>query len=148
MSPIDASKESGQTVNNPIGPVARPGHNKEDSLSSSHGTGLGRRRGFRRHTRGTSSPSGSISRTRRRNRGSEINNSNDPEGGYEDRISDSGSTESSPNVSRSNSRKSRSSRPNSEHFGSFISADDNTLEAVPITPYDLRPKNPYINEEF
>jgi hypothetical protein len=107
---------------------------------------LGRRRGFRR-SRGTGS--GSISRTRRRNRGSETSNSNNDLEYYDDRMSDSGSAESSsasPNISRSNSRKSYSSRPNSGHFAfsnkSFVSADDNTLEAVPITPHD-DPKHTY-----
>ncbi|RIA95799.1 hypothetical protein C1645_802830 [Glomus cerebriforme] len=146
----DAAK-SDSTVNSPISPTTRSNHNKEDSLSSSHGTGLGRRRGFRRHSRRTDSPSGSISRTRRKNRESESKN-NDPES-YDDGISDSGSTESSsasPIISRSNSRKSYSSHSNSDQFAfpnkSFVSIDDNTLEAVPITP-ERNPKDPYFNGE-
>ncbi|CAG8450366.1 11609_t:CDS:10 [Funneliformis mosseae] len=150
LSPIDAVKEPDFIENSPI---AGSGYSKEDSLSTNHGTtGLGRRRGFRRQSRGASSPSGSISRSRRKTRESE--NCNDPDGGYEDRISDSGSTESSPvsPISRTNSRKSYSSRPNSGHFvfpnKSFISVDDTTLVAVPITPHDHQPKNPYPGETY
>ncbi|CAI2175237.1 4939_t:CDS:10 [Funneliformis geosporum] len=152
ISPI-TTKEPDSIGDSPVSPTARSGNGKEDSLSSNHGTtGLGRRRGFRRQSRGTSSPSGSISRSRRRNRESEI--SNDPEDAYEDRISDSGSTESSPisPISRTNSKKLYTSRPNSGHFvfpnKSFISVDDTSLEAVPITPHELQPKNPYIGENY
>jgi hypothetical protein len=145
----DTAKES--DPNSPVSPTSHAGHNKEDSLSSNHGAGLGRRRGVRRYSRGKGSPSGTISRTRR-NRESETKNSNNDSESYDDRVSDSGSAESSsasPTISRSNSRKSYSSRPNSGHFAflnkSFISPDDNTLEAVPISPYD-DPKNFYFNE--
>ncbi|GBB97155.1 hypothetical protein RclHR1_02930004 [Rhizophagus clarus] len=134
----DATK-SDSLVNSPISPITRSNHNKEDSISSNYGTGLGRRRGFRR-TRGTSSPSGSISRSRRKNRESEIKNFNNDLENYDDGMSDSGSTESS------SASPIISTRTYSFPNKSFVSVDDNTLEAVPITP-EHNPKHPYFNEE-
>ncbi|EXX69888.1 Rgd2p [Rhizophagus irregularis DAOM 197198w] len=135
MYTINDATKSDSMVNSPISPITRSNHNKEDSLSSNYGTGLGRRRGFRR-SRGTGSPSGSISRTRRKNRESEIKNFNNDLESYDDGMSDSGSTESS------SASPIISTRTYSFPNKSFVSVDDNTLEAVPITP-----ERPYFNEE-